>query len=271
MEVQADHAENKVQDELNNEVQDSLGMNESSNVTAEAKDNEPQEAEKTQSKESLAVQKRLKAQKRAHEREVRELHARIGELESRMQSPNQPAHDPYMSSQGGGVDEQIHKAVSYALQQKDLAERKAHEAQQQAHVQRQYQDFQRHLDSVGDKYDDFHDVVFGSDTPYTPAMRDYALTLPRQGAGSAGEVLYKLGKNREELERISKLHPLDQASEIAKLSHALISGGNGGVQAQSSRPLGQIKSNPVTSSHMQVTANTPPSTIRARMKAGTWK
>ena len=258
------------QDGLAGEVNDSMGIDESQpEAMAEGSEN----SDEGHSKETLAVQKRLKSQKRAHEREVRELHARIGDLESRMtqpsyQTPDQSAN-PYQAPNGGGIDEHIHKAVSYALQHREMEERKAHEAQSQAHVQKQYQEFQKHLDNVGDKYDDFHDVVFGRDTPYTPSMRDYAVTLPRSGAGSAGEVLYKLGKNPEELHRISKLHPLDQASEMSRLSHALISGGENKASS-SDRPLGQIKSNPVVNSHV-VTDKTPVGSIRQRMKSGSWK
>lgn len=230
------------------------------------------EAEGSHSKESLAVQKRLKAQRRAHEREVRELHARIGDLESRM-GQRTPEHEQSINPYGqptGAIDETIQKAVGYALRQKEEEERKARDMQQHAHVQKSYHDFKRHLDGMADKYDDFHDVVFESDNPYTSAMRDYAVTLPRSGAGSAGEVLYKLGKNRAELERISKLHPLDQASELSKLSHALISGSESSKSSQPNRPLGHIKSNPVSNSRA-VTDKTPPSEIRARMRAGTWK
>ncbi len=259
------------QDGLADQVNESMGIDESHH---EAHAEGGEESDEGHSKETLAVQKRLKSQKRAHEREVRELHSRIGDLESRMAQPMQSntpdqSANPYQAPQGGGIDEHIHKAVSYALQHKEMEERKAADAQNQAHVQRQYQDFQKHLDNVGDKYDDFHDVVFGRDTPYTPSMRDYAVTLPRSGTGSAGEVLYKLGKNPEELHRISKLHPLDQASEMARLSHALISGGESKSSAPT-RTLGQIKNNPVTNSHV-VTDKTPVGSIRQRMKSGSWK
>jgi hypothetical protein len=56
---------------------------------------------------------------------------------------------------------------------------------------------------------------------------------------------------------------------MAKLSHALISGGEQKA-SQPNRPLGQIKSNPVTNSHV-VTDKTPVGSIRQRMKSGNWK
>ena len=270
MEVQDESV--PVQDGLADQAMDSVGVSE--DQPHESGEAEAEGGEGSHSKESLAVQKRLKAQRRAHEREVRELHARIGDLESRMGQPMQNQQDQSMNpngtpEQGGNVDETIQKAVSFALRQREMEERKVRDAQEAAHVHKSYQDFNKHLEGMNDKYDDFHDVVFGRDTPYTTHMRDYSLTLPRNGAGSAGEVLYKLGKNRSELERISKLHPLDQASELAKLSHSLISGGEH-KPVSSNRPLGQIKNNPVSNSHA-VTEKTPIGSIRERMKSGTWK
>lgn len=221
----------------------------------------------------LYVQKRLKQQKRAHEREMRDMQARIADLQAQVlvnQPSNDQATNPY-AGQPGSIDESIHKAVSYALQQKELAERKAMEQQAKAHIANQYQGLQQHLDKMSDKYDDFDDVVRSPQGGFTPAMRDFSMTLPKEGAGSAGEVLYKLGKNPEELSRIAKLHPLDQAQEMMKLSHALISGGGEPkASQQSSRPLGQIKNNPVIDSHV-TTDKTPIGNIRQRMKSGTWK
>lgn len=219
--------------------------------------------------ETLAVQKRLKQMKRSHEREMRELHARMAQMQSQSQPDQmQSQYSPQEAMNSGGMDDAIHKAVSYALQQRDLEERKARDMQSQQHIAKQYQELDRHLDNTSDKYDDFEDVVRGDSTPFTAHMRDTALMLPKKGPGSAGEVLYRLGKNPEELTRIAKLHPVDQAAELVALSHALISGGE---QKQSqSRPLGQIKSNPVVNS-VGVNEKTPIGDLRARMKKGIFK
>jgi hypothetical protein len=249
---------------LTEEVGESLGEPEaaiSEVIEAEGKDNDP-----------LYVQKRLKQQKRAHDRDMRELQARISQMQTQL-SPQQPqfqeANSPYdQGGNSGSVEDAIRKAVSFALQQRDVEERKARDMQSQAHISRQYQDLQKHLDSTADKYDDFDEVVRGETVNITPHMRDAALMLPKKGAGSAGEVLYKLGKNPEELIRISKLPPIDQASELVKLSHALVSGGE--QKGSSPRPLGQIKANPVTNSQ-GVTEKTSPAAIRALMKAGKFK
>jgi hypothetical protein len=220
----------------------------------------------------LYVQKRLKQQQRRHEREIREMQARMAEMQ--YSAPvNQPNYSPTMSSPNMGNmpmggDEQIRQAVAYALNHRDEMERKAREAESASHLNRQYQELSKHLDRMGDKYDDFDDVVLARDASFTPAMRDYALTLPKNGPGSAGEVLYKLGKNPQERDRIAKLHPVEQAAEMAKLSHALISGGE--KLQTSTRPLGSVKNTPANNSHF-VSENTPISSIRERMKSGAFK
>jgi hypothetical protein len=163
-------------------------------------------------------------------------------------------------------EERIQHAVRFALGAKEHEERQAKELERQAHVHKQYQRLNDEFDNAGDRYEDFDDIVRGQDVPFTPHVRD-ALLLVENPA----DVAYKLGKNRAELERISKLHPLDQAREVNKLSFSLM-GGNGKPQptAHKSNPMGSIKANP-HSSHSAVTDKTPPSVIRARMKAGTWK
>lgn len=252
--------------EIATEVMDSLGE-------SQDKGDDVQDSEHENTGDPLYVQKRLKQQKRAHDREMREMQARMAEMQSQMQ-PKQDQNynaNPYAQSgqnNPGSADETIHKAVSLALQQRDMEERKARDAQSAQHISKQYQDLNKHLDKTSDKYDDFDDVVRSDSVPFTAHMRDTALLLPKNGAGSAGEVLYKLGKNPDELARISKLHPVDQAAEMVKLSHALISGGDN--KSASPRPLGQIKSNPVSNS-AGVTEKTSPSQIRALMKAGKFK
>ncbi len=266
--MEAQEMSSQEQDTLAGQVMDSLGASESGDESQESAG----EGHQTENQsDPLFVQKRLKQQKRVHEREIRDLHARMADLQTRMapQPSYEQATNPY-SAQGQpvGVDEQIHKAVSFALNHRDMEERKAKEMQNQVEMQKQYKDLYKHLDSMGDKYDDFHDTVFGDEAQFTPTMRDYSLTLPKTGKGSAGEVLYNLGKNPSELERISKLSTARQAQELALLSHALI--GSADTKSSQPRPLGTIKSNPVTNSHA-ITDKTPVGSIRQRMKAGSWK
>lgn len=258
--------------DLQDEVNDSLGTRE---VQHEAAHDEHGSSED----EGLpkGFKERLGRQEKRHAREMRELrsqmaamHSQQGQTTNDISSMGQPAN-PYVTpgNTGNDIQSHIHMAVNSALQARDAEERKAKEAASQAHVSKQYEELHKHLDKVADKYDDFDDVVRGQDVPYTSHMRDASLFLPKNGAGSAGEVLYKLGKNREELERISRLHPLDQASEMVKLSHAMIANSDARHQPDT-RTLGSIKSNPVTNS-AGITDKTPISELRARMKERSWK
>jgi hypothetical protein len=162
-------------------------------------------------------------------------------------------------------EEKIQHAVRYALGAKEHEEKQAEEQRRQAHVQKQYARLHDELDKGSEKYEDFDEVVRG-DAPFSKHVRDALLLVD-----NPAEVAYRLGKNRDELERISRLHPLDQAREVNKLSFALMGGNNGKSSPSSSKsnPMGSIKANPTSTS--AVTDKTPPSVIRARMKAGTWK
>lgn len=254
MQEQSDNVSNQEQDHLSNEAMDSLGM-------PEGEGDENSEPKKDASEDLPAFAKeRLGRQEKRHKRELREMRQQVQQL---MQSQNSGyPGQPSQQAPQGESDDPIQRAVAAALRARDDQERQAKEAEKAAHVNKQYQNLQDHLDSTADKYDDFDEVVRGNDAPFTPAMRDAALLLD-----NPGDVLYKLGKNRNDLERIAKLHPLDQAKEMVKLSVALM-GGNG-KSGSAPRPIGQIKSNPVPSAH--INDNTPAAEIRARMKSGNWK
>lgn len=249
------------------EVMNSLGESEGSSENINDSSTPEGTSNNTNSKvDPLFVQKRLKQQTRQHEREMRDMQAQLYSLQNQLGN-NAGGNAPVNSN--NGPDDNIQRAVNFALQQRDLAERKQKDAESQSHIQQRYGDFQKHLDSMDDKYEDFHDTVLNRDIPITSTMRDYAVTLPTKGKGSAGEVLYHLAKNPDELKRISKLHSLDQAAEMAKLSHALISGGENKIANTQSVPLSSIKSTPVSTSG-SITDKTPVSVIRAQMKAGKW-
>lgn len=223
------------------------------------------------------VKKRLGMQAKKHAREMRQMQEHMMRMQSQLggDSANPQQHpyntNPYPSPGQPNPpsmtdEEKIQHAVRFALGAKDHEERQAKDAERQAHVHKQYQRLNDEFDKASDKYDDFDDVVRGDDIPFTPHVRD-ALLLVENPA----EVAYKLGKNKSELERISRLHPLDQAREVNKLSFSLMGGNNGKTSNPTkANPLGQVRANPAHSS-TAVTDKTPPSVIRARMKAGTWK
>jgi len=225
------------------------------------------------------VKKRLGMQAKKHQREMRQVQEQMMRLQSQM---GHQAYNPYSESQnvnntyhspgqpdapGMSEEDKIQRAVRMALGMKEHEEKQARAEESKAHVHKQYQRLNDEFDKAADKYDDFDDIVRGDDAPFTPHVRDALLLVD-----NPAEVAYRLGKDRSKLSEISKLHPLDQAREVNKLSFALMGGNSGKPQSSPSKsnPMGTIRANPAASS-TAVTDKTPPSAIRARMKAGTWK
>jgi hypothetical protein len=257
-EVQDENQAASGQEDAPEDVMQSQGDQEQSEDNSEGSKKDSQDELPAFAKE------RLGRQEKRHKKELRDLRQQMQMLMQSQQGGSQ-GYAPTQSPQDagmGGQDDQIQRAVQAALQAKDMQAKQMEEAEKAAHVHKQYQNLEEHLDSAADKYDDFDEVVRGNDVPFTPAMRDASLLLD-----NPGDVLYKLGKNRDELKRISRLHPLDQAKEMVKLSVALMNP----VSRSSNAPktMGQIKSTPVNPQY--VNDQTPVGDIRARMKSGTWK
>lgn len=223
------------------------------------------------------VKKRLGMQAKKHQREMRQMQEQLAHMQQQLTNPNQTSYhqepqNPFPSpgqpsAPGDAEEERIRRAVTYALQAKEQEAQRAQEAQNAQHVQKQYQRLNDELDKGSDKYDDFDDVVRGNDVPFTKHIRDAMLLID-----NPADVAYKLGKNRSELSRISQLPPVDQAREVNKLSFALMGGQSGKASsaASSGNPMNSPRPNPASNSGA-VGNNTPASSIRARMKAGTWK
>lgn len=223
-----------------------------------------------------SVQKRLHSQAKKHQREIRSLHERLSHMQNLMIGDSANPHtatyqpEPYPSPgqpmpPAANEEERIQRAVRMALGMKEHEERQAQEAERHRHVQKQYEKLNNAFDEASDRYEDFDDVVRAHDAPFSHAVRDALLFVE-----NPADVAYRLAKNRSELERISKLHPLDQAREVNKLSFALRTGQDGKqTQTSKSAPLGSVRANPAHS--QAITDKTPASVIRARMKAGTFK
>jgi len=167
-----------------------------------------QEASKTFTQEELdaIVGKRLAREQRKWEREQAQ---RAAEMEARQ--PAQPTHDL--------SPDQFDTYEDYA---DALAERKAEElvarretAQQTQALQEQY--YERE-ETARDKYDDFDQVAYNPNLPVTDVM---AQSIQASDVGP--DVLYWLGTNPKEANRISRLGPILQAKEIGKIEASLTS------------------------------------------------
>ena len=165
----------------------------------------PAEAAKTFTQEELdaIVSKRLAREQRKWERE---------QAQKVKATPPAPPPEPLKP-------DNFADAQAYA---EAMAERKAQEllAQRDAEAERTamldaYHD--REEEARG-KYDDFEQVAYNPKLPVTETM---AQTI--QASDMGPDVIYYLGSNPKEAERISRLNPLLQAREIGKIEAKLAS------------------------------------------------
>ena len=163
----------------------------------------PTEASKTFTQEELdaIVGKRLAREQRKWERE---------------QAQKAKSQPPAVPSEPLRADD-FADAQAYA---DALAERKAQEllAKRAAEAERQatldaYHDRE---EEARNKYDDFEQVAYNPKLPVTETM---AQTI--QASDNGPDVIYYLGSNPKEAERIARLSPLLQAREIGKIEAKL--------------------------------------------------
>jgi len=167
-----------------------------------------QEASKTFTQEELdaIVGKRLAREQRKWEREQAQ---RLAELQSRQTAA--PPSDI--------APEQFETYEDYA---EALAERKAEELLKQRETKQQQQalleQYHEREETARDKYDDFDQVAYNPNLPVTEAMAQSI-----QASDIGPDVLYFLGSNPKEADRIARLSPILQAKEIGKIEASLSS------------------------------------------------
>ena len=167
-----------------------------------------EEPSKTFTQEELdaIVGKRLAREQRKWEREQAQ---RLAEMEARLKAP--PAADL--------SPDQFETYDAYA---EALAERKAEEllakreaAREQQSLLEQYHDRE---EVARDKYDDFDQVAYNPNLPVTEYMAQSI-----QASEIGPDVLYWLGSNPKEADRIARMNPILQAKEIGKIEASLSS------------------------------------------------
>ncbi len=167
-----------------------------------------QEASKTFTQEELdaIVGKRLAREQRKWEREQAQ---RLAELQSKQTAA--PPSDL--------APEQFETYEDYA---EALAERKAEELLRQRETKQQQQalleQYHEREETARDKYDDFDQVAYNPNLPVTEAMAQSI-----QASDIGPDVLYFLGSNPKEADRIARLSPILQAKEIGKIEASLSS------------------------------------------------
>jgi hypothetical protein len=181
------------------------------------------ETPKTFSQEELdaIVGKRLAREQRKWEREQAQ---RFSEQQARQQPTD------LRPEQFGSYDDYAEALAERKAE--DLLARRESERQQQSMLE-QYHDRE---EATRDKYDDFDQVAYNPNLPVTEYM---AQSIQASDVGP--DVLYWLGSNPKEADRIARLPPLLQAKEIGKIEVTLSS--NPPVRKTSTAPA---PINPVT-------------------------
>ena len=168
-----------------------------------------QEASKTFSQEELdaIVGKRLAREQRKWERDQAQ----------RLETVQ--AQRPVATPQSDLSPDQFNTYEDYA---DALAEYKAEELLAKRETARQHQDLLEYYhdreEAARDRYDDFEQVAYNPKLSITEAMAQSI-----QASDNGPDVLYYLGSNPKEADRIARLSPLLQAKEIGKLEAGMAS------------------------------------------------
>jgi len=148
------------------------------------------------------VGKRLAREQRKWEREQAQ---RLAEQQARQPVAPPPAPDDFENAQAYA------EALAEQKAQEMLAQREA--AKQQAALLDAYHD--REEDARA-KYDDFEQVAYNPNLPVTDYMAQAI-----QASDIGPEVIYHLGSNPKEAQRIANLPPILQAKEIGRIEAKL--------------------------------------------------
>ena len=162
---------------------------------------EEQTSSKSFSQEELdaIVGKRLAREQRKWEREQAQ---RFAEQQARQPVAPPPAPDDFDNA----------PAYAEALAQQILAQKEA--AKQQAALFETYKDRE---EEARDRYEDFEQVAYNPNLPVTDYMAQAI-----QASDIGPEVIYHLGSNPKEAQRIAKLPPILQAKEIGRIEAKLV-------------------------------------------------
>ncbi len=176
------------------------------------------EASETREELPKYVQERLSRQERTHRKETqtlqRELQALRGFVEAtvgRTQvQPQQQVNPVNQFPAVDGVDsdeiQKTYKALEVIAQQKAKSDF-------QAIAREKERKFVEALQKASEVYEDFDEVVRDDNVPITQSIADHAKRLK-----NGPDVLYRLAKNRDELNALLSLHPDDQLDRMVEIS-----------------------------------------------------
>lgn len=157
----------------------------------------------TQEELDAIVGKRLAREQRKWEREQAQLLAEQQARQKPVAPP--PAPDDFENAQAYA------EALAEQKAQQLLAQREA--AKQQAALLESYKDRE---EEARERYDDFEQVAYNPNLPVTDYMAQAI-----QASDIGPEVIYHLGSNPKEAQRIANLPPILQAKEIGRIEAKL--------------------------------------------------
>jgi hypothetical protein len=157
----------------------------------------------TQDELDAIVGKRLAREQRKWERDQAQ---RFAEQQARQPVAPPPAPDDFENAH------QYAEALAEQRAQQLLAQRE--NARQQAAILDSYKDRE---EEARDRYEDFEQVAYNPNLPVTDFMAQAI-----QASDIGPEVIYHLGSNPKEAQRIANLPPILQAKEIGRIEAKLV-------------------------------------------------
>ncbi len=179
------------------ELEATAAIQPAENLTPETPAEEPAPKTFTQEELDAAIGKRIAREHRKWERE----------------QSQRPAERPQQAIHADDFDSTEAYAEAWALQKAEVLVAQREAARQQATVLDAYQDRE---EQAREKYDDFEQVAYNPTLKVTDVMAQAI-----QASDIGPDVIYHLGSNPKEADRISKLPPILQAKEIGKLEASL--------------------------------------------------
>lgn len=184
---------------------------ESATPPADAKTEEPR-------KKGGGFQKRIDRLTRT----VYELEAKLAtkSTESTPTDEKEPKRDDFEDLESFNRALAKHTAKQVIKEEREQSQKAERERTSRTEQSRRAETWESHVEKVSEKFEDGDDVIqhFMSEVSLHPFALDAVIE-----SDIGGELAYFLGKNEKEAERIAKLSPARQASEIGKLEAKLAS------------------------------------------------
>lgn len=188
-----------------------------------APESQPKPGDITFTPEQQARVNEIVADRLARDRMKREREAADAEARRAREAPKPPAaeeaapkredYDDHEEFLRDNARWEARKEVRAELEAREKAQREAKAREEFATSLKTHGDRE---DQARAKYADYEDVAYNPRLPITDAMHRAIIH-----SDDSAELLYYLGHNASDAERISRLHPIAQAAEIGKLSARL--------------------------------------------------